>query len=203
MPKGRRTAMKRLSLIVVTLLAVGASGAWAQDVRYNFAKDAKFSDFKTYKWVDIKGTDHFDEIQQKQVVAAIDSELAAKGLTRTDSDDADLYIGYQTAIREEKQFNSYSTGWGYGPGWGTGWYGPDGRYGVYGGGMNTTTTTGSTSTIQIGQLDLDMYEAKGHDLVWRGTVSHTINPKAKPDKQEKQIKKSVAKLLKNYPPPQK
>jgi len=72
-----------------------------------------------------------------------------------------------------------------------------------GGGMNSTTATGSTSTIGIGQLDLDMYESKQHDLVWRGTVSHTINPKAKPDKQEKQINKSVAKLLKNYPPPQK
>jgi len=58
--------------------------------------------------------------------------------------------------------------------------------------MNTTTTAGSTSTIQIGQLDLDMHEAKGDDLVWRGTVSQTINPKAKPDKQEKQVKKSVA-----------
>ncbi|HXJ91757.1 MAG TPA: DUF4136 domain-containing protein [Terriglobia bacterium] len=195
--------MKRLSLIiVVALLAIGASSAWAQDVRYNFAKDAKFSDFKTYKWVDINGSDHFDQIQQKQVEDAIDSELAAKGLTKTDSDDADLYIGYQTAIKEEKQFNSYSTGWNTGPGWGAGWYGPRGAY-YGGGGMNSTTTTGSTSTIQIGQLDLDMYSSKGKDLVWRGTVSHTINPKAKPDKQEKQIKKSVTKLLKNYPPPQK
>ena len=188
--------MKRIALIAMALLAVQVSAVWAKDVRYNFAKDGKFSDYKTYKWVDIKGSDHFDQIQQKQVESAIDSELSAKGLTKTDSDDADLYIGYQTAIKQEKQFNSYSTGWGNGPGWGGGWYGP-------GGGMNTTTTSGSTSTIQIGQLDLDMYEAKGHDLVWRGTVSHTIDPKAKPDKQEKQINKSVAKLLKNYPPPQK
>jgi hypothetical protein len=54
--------------------------------------------------------------------------------------------------------------------------------------MDSTTTTGSTSKIQIGQLHLDMYESKQYDLVWRGAVSHTINPKAKPDKQEKQIR---------------
>ena len=184
--------MKRLYLIVPALLAIGASGARAQDVRYNFAKDAKFSDYKTYKWVDvIKGSDQVNPIINNQIKAALEAELATKGLTKTDSDDADLCIGYQTAIGTEKQFNSYSTGWGMGPGWGGGWYG----------GMASETTSGSTSTIYVGQLALDMYDSKGKNLVWRGLVSKTIDPKAKPDKQEKNIKKAVAKLLKNYPPP--
>jgi uncharacterized protein DUF4136 len=189
--KKEEAVMKRLSLVVLALLAVGITGALAQDVRYNFAKDAKFSDYKTYKWVDIKGSDHANQIVQDQVRRAIDSQLTLKGLTKTESDDADLYIGMQTAIGTEKQFNSYSTGWGAGPGWGGGWYG----------GMGSTTTTGSTSTIYIGQLALDMYDSKNKDLVWRGVASKTINPKAKPEKQEKNINKAVAKLLKNYPPP--
>jgi hypothetical protein len=193
--------MKKLSLLVVALLALGASGALAQDVTYNFAKDAKFSDYKTYKWVDLKGADEPNEITQNQIKAAIDSELAGKGLTKTDSDDADLYVGMQTAVGTEKQFTSFSSGWGAGPGWGGGWYGARGGY--YGGGMSTSTTTGSTSTIYIGQLGVDMYDAKNKDLVWRGRASKTINPKAKPDKQEKNIKKAVAKLMKNYPPKQK
>jgi Domain of unknown function (DUF4136) len=195
-----KTPMKRLSVMVLALLAVGASGALAQDVRYNFAKDAKFSDYKTFKWVDvIKGSDQVNQITDNQIKAAIEAELATKGLTKTDSDDADLYIGYQTAIGTEKQFNSYSSGWGYGPGWGGGWYGYRGGYG----GMGSTTTTGSTSTIYVGQLVLDMYNAPNKDLVWRGVASKTLDPKAKPDKQEKNIKKAVAKLLKNYPPKQK
>jgi hypothetical protein len=32
-------------------------------------------------------------------------------------------------------------------------------------------------------------------------ASKTLDQKAKPDKQEKNLKKAVAKLLKNYPPP--
>jgi hypothetical protein len=40
-------------------------------------------------------------------------------------------------------------------------------------------------------------------LVWRGVASKTIDPKAKPDKSQKNITKSVAKLLKNYPPEKK
>jgi len=188
--------MKRHALCALALLAVGVSAACAQDVRYNFDKDAKFSDYKTYKWVDIKGSDKANPIIQDQIKTAIDSQLVAKGLTKTDSDDADLYIGMQTAIGTEKQFNSYSTGWGGGPGWGGGWYG---GYG----GMSSTSTHGSTSTIYVGQLDLDMYSVPNKKLVWRGVASKTIDPKAKPEKQQKNITKAVAKLLKNYPPPQK
>ena len=190
--------MKKLALLAAALFALGASGARAQDVSYNFAKDAKFSDYKTYKWVDLKGADEPNQITQNQIKAAIDSQLAAKGLTKTDSDDADLYVGMQTAMGTEKQFTSFSSGWGGGPGWGGGWYGARGM-----GGMTSQTTTGSTSTIYIGQLGVDMYDSKGKDLVWRGRASKTINPKAKPDKQEKNINKAVAKLMKNYPPPQK
>jgi hypothetical protein len=181
----------------IALLGTGAlllahfCSAWvrAQDVRYNFDQSAKFSDYRTYKWVDIQDAEHANELTEKMVKAALDKELATKGLTKTDSDTADLYIGYQTAVSTEKQVTSYSSGWGYGPGWRTG--------------MASTTTTGSTTTIYIGQLVLDMYEAPQHKLVWRGSATKTLDPKAKPDKQEKNLAKAVAKLLKNYPPPTK
>lgn len=185
--------MKKLTLLVFALLVLCASPTVAQDVRYDFDRDKDFSKYKTYKWVPIKGSDQVDELTAKQLTAAIDAELAKKGLTKTDGDTADLYIGYQTAIGTEKQFTSYNTGWGYGPGWGRGWYGY--------GGMATTTTYGSTSTVYIGQLDLSMYDSAQKELVWRGTASKTLDPKAKPDKKQKNINKAVEKLLKNFPPP--
>jgi hypothetical protein len=185
--------MRKVIVLSLILLLFGAGKGFAQNVRYNFDKDADFSKYKTYKWVPIKDSDHLNELTEKQITAALDAELATKGLTKTDADNADLYIGYQTAVGSEKQFNSYSSGWGSGPGWGRGWYGVGG----------STTTTGSTSTIYVGQLDLDMYDSAKKELVWRGTVSKTIDPKAKPDKQQKNITKSVQKLLKNYPPKQK
>ena len=185
--------MKRLIFLACMLFLMSGSSLMAQDVRYNFDSKADFTTFKTYKWVDIKGADKPNPLVQKQITDTIDAELAKKGLTKTDSDTADLLIGYQTAVGTEKQFTSYNSGWGYGPGWGGGWYG--------GGGM--TTTTGSTSTIYVGQLDLDMYSSTGKDLVWRATASKTLDPKAKPDKQQKNLTKAVEKLLKNYPPPKK
>jgi hypothetical protein len=48
-----------------------------------------------------------------------------------------------------------------------------------------------------------MYDPAAKQLVWRGTASKTIDPKAKPEKRQKNLQKAVAKLLKNYPPKQK
>jgi hypothetical protein len=191
-----KTAMRKFIILSVALLVGSVTATVAQDVRYNFAQGEDFSKYKTYKWVELKGADQADQLTQKQIMAAIDSELATKGLQKTDSDAADLYIDIQTAIGTEKQFTSYNTGWGYGPGWGGGWYG-------YGGGMTSNTTTGSTTTIYIGQLGLDMYDSAKKELVWRGIASKTIDPKAKPEKQQKNITKAVTKLLKNYPPKKK
>ena len=56
------------------------------------------------------------DLGDRQFKAAVDAELAKKGLTKVDSDDASLYIVYQAALQQEKQYTSYN-GWGYGPGW--------------------------------------------------------------------------------------
>jgi hypothetical protein len=188
--------MKKLSFFSLALSLMIATSALGQDVRYNYDKGTDFSKFKTYKWVLIKDAQRPNDIVDKQIKSAVDSQLLAKGLTAVDSDNADLFIGYQTAVGSEKQFSSFSSGMGPGWGYGGGWYG-GGWYG--GGGM--TTTTGQTTTIYVGQLDLDMYNSTAKDLVWRGVVSKTLDPKAKPDKQQKNLSKAVAKLLKNYPPP--
>ncbi len=183
--------MKRLSVLPLVLFLAGTSSALAQDVRYNFARDADFTQFKTYRWVAIKGEASLNDLQEQQVKGSVDNELAKKGLKRVDGDTADLFIGYQAAVSTEKQFTSFDTGWGYGPGWyGGGWYG--------GGGMSTTT--GTTSTIYIGQLALDMYSSGNKALVFRTTASKTLDTRAKPDKQQKNLDKAVAKMLKDFPP---
>jgi hypothetical protein len=184
--------MKKLLSFSLVGILLAAGFALGQDVRYNFDKNTDFSKLRTYKWVTIKGAAPVNDITDKQIIAAVDAELATKGLTKVGDDSANLYIGYQAAIGQEKQFTSYNSDWGYGGGW----Y----RGGWYGGMGGMSTTTGQTSTIYVGQLAVDMYDSANKDLVWRGVASKTLDPKAKPDKQEKNLKKAVAKLLKNYPP---
>ncbi|SRR5258706_8204462 len=183
--------MKLIRTIVpLSLIAVSAL---AQDVRYNFAAQTDFDKYRNYRWVQVKGTEQPDQLTDQQIRSAIDAELAKKGMTKTDGEDAQLLIAYQVSVGSEKQITMYDSGWGYGPGWGRGWYGGSG------GGISTA----QTSTIAVGQLDLDMYDAAQKSLIWRGTATKTLDPKAKPEKRQKNLQKGVAKLLKNYPPPQK
>jgi hypothetical protein len=176
---------------VIALLAIGA---FAQDVRYNSAADVDFSRYKTFKWVQIKGADSLDQSAGRQLMGAVNEELAKKDLDKTDAETADLFVAYQVSLGQEKEIASFDPGWGYGNGWprAVNWYGSAGEI-----------STSTTSTITIGQVDIDMYDPTAKQLVWRGTATKTLDVKAKPEKREKNLRKGVAKLLKNYPPPPK
>lgn len=181
--------MKTIVLFSLALLLVACTSDEPK-VQYDFDKDADFSKLRTYKWVPMQGTPIIEQRLDQQIRDATDAELKKKGLARTDADSADLYIGYQAAIDRETQFASYKTDWGYSPSWSGG-----SRFATVGG-----VTTVQASTIYTGQLALDMYDSKNHYLVWRGVASKTIDTKAGPDKQKKNLAKAIARLFKNYPP---
>jgi hypothetical protein len=167
------------SAMVVTLLVVTAGTLAAQDVRYNFMPGADFSKYRTYKWVNT-GDAHPDQIMDAQIKQAVDSQLASKGMTKTDDDKADLYIGYQTTVNQERQWDA----------WGSRAFG-----------MGTGSWT--SSTISVGTFVLDMYDPGTKQLVWTGSATKTIDPSSNHEKNMKNLDKSMAKLLKNYPPKQK
>ena len=167
------------SALVATLLLATAGTLAAQDVRYNFMPRTDFSKYHTYKWVNTAGA-HPDQIMDAEIKQAVDSQLVSKGLSKTDSDKADLYIGYQTAVNQETQWDA----------WGSR---------AFGMGMGSWTS----SKISVGTLVLEMYDPGANQLVWTGTATKTIDPSANHEKNIKNLDKSMAKLLKNYPPKQK
>jgi len=179
---------RRLAFAAAFILL--AAVASAQDVSYNFDQKADFTKYKTYKWMAAKDAEQIDPLVAKQIVDAIDKQLATKGLAKTDGDKADLYLVYQAGVSKEKEVTSFSSGYAMGPGWG-------GRYyGGYGGG----TTTATTATIYIGALAIDLYDVATKELVWRGLASKQIDTKASPEKRQKNLDKGMAKVFKNYPP---
>src|SRR5215467_931644 len=179
--KRSTVAIQAALAIFLVLLLRGPS--LAQDVKYNFMPGTDFSKFKTYKWVPIQSNVHPDQIIDQQIKQAVDSQLASKGLTKTESENADLYVGYQCAVNQEKQWNAYNMG---GP-----WR--------FGGGMAEATS----STINVGTLAVDFYNPAAKQLVWRGTATKTLDPSKDPQKNQEKLNKSVAKLLKDFPPPPK
>jgi hypothetical protein len=123
-------------------------------------------------------------------VNAIDTELAAKGLTKSSSN-PDIFVVYHVAFDKEKDISSFSSGYGggYGPyGWG------------WGGGFNTTTTNVQVRDILVGTLVIDIADAKKGQLAWRGMGVKEVNTQANPEKRDKSINNAVKKIFKNYPP---
>lgn len=170
----------RLGLGLMLALLVVAGGS-AQDVKYNFMPGTNFAKYKTYKWVNIEGGSHPNQIVDAEIKQAVDSQLASKGLTKTDSDKADLYVGYQIAVDQEKQWNAFGMG-------GARW-----------GGMASATS----STISNGTLVLDLYDPATEQLVWSGNATKTLDPSGNQEKNQNNLNKAMQKLLKNYPPKQK
>ena len=74
--------MKKLIFLVFALLLAGVTRVASQDLRYNFDGKTGFSKYQTHKRVDIKGADHPNQLVEKQIKDAVDSELAKKGLTK-------------------------------------------------------------------------------------------------------------------------
>ena len=185
----RAGSFMRISLVTGLLLA-SCAVASAQEIRFNYLQGTDFSKYKTYKWVKIPNAQYPNPILDDQIMRAIDSQLSLKGLTKTE-DNPDLYVIYQAALNQEKQWNSYTTGgdtWGWG-GW-RGW-----------GGMSTTTTT--SSTINVGTLSCDIYDVATKKQIWRGDATKTLGSGKDPAKVEKNLNKAMAKLFKKYPPPAK
>ncbi len=191
--------MKRMGLFhilaMAAVLALWCVSATAQEIKFNFMPGTDFSKYRTYKWVRVPKAEYPNQILDTQIMQAIDAQLSIKGLAKTDGEAPDLYVAYQAAVNQEKQWNSYSTdmgGFGYGR-WG-GW-------GGYGGGMSTTTTT--SETINIGTLNVDIYDVAAKNQIWRGAATKTLGSGKDPSKVQRNINKAMEKLFKKYPPPAK
>jgi hypothetical protein len=176
--------MKKYFLVASVLLALGAGRAAAQNENTIFDKHTDFYKYKTYKWVSIESAQHLDELSTEQLTATLEVELAKKGLTKSPSDTADLYIGFQIARNTRKALSRVNIGASYGSAAGA-----------------TAGTAGAATTIvHSGLLVLDMYDSASKKLVWRSLVSHAVDANAKPDKRQKHMDNAVEKLLKDYPP---
>ena len=176
----------------LVLVLVACSVTFAQDVRINYMPGTDFSKYHTYAWVnDVQGVPavggHPDQILDAQVKQAIDSQMVAKGFTKVvDGSKADLLLGYQLAIDQEKQINGFGDNLG---GWGTGTVG--GSFGTF---------SASTSSNYIGTFVVGMYDPAAKKLVWIGAAQHAIEPSKKQEKNQQRLNKGAQKLLKDFPP---
>jgi hypothetical protein len=171
-----------LTLALAALPAIAA----AQKTTYDYDKTATFTQFKTYSWKE--GTPTKNELLDKRLVAAIEDQMAKKGMVKNDTA-PDVFVVFHIAFDEQKDISSYSTGPMYG-GYGYGW----------GGGWGSTTTDVRVREILVGTLAIDIIDANKKAVAWRGLGTKEIDTNAKPEKRDQNINKAVEKIFRNYPP---
>ena len=166
---------------IIAALVLAPALLVAQKTSFDYDKTANFAAFKTYAQKD--GTKVGDPLIDNRIVAAIDSEMAAKGLTKADAK-PDLTVVYHIAFDKQKDITAYSTGGGMGYRWGGGW----------------GTTDVRVNEILVGTLVIDVADTNKGEVVWRGMGVKEVDVQAKAEKRDKNNNAAVGKILKNFPP---
>ena len=179
-------SLRRRIIVILFLIATSALSASAQKVTVGAQPAADLTKYKTYSWT--KGLTGANPMVHPIIVAAVDQEMATKGMTKVESDgelilsafvwtESEMYV---TNSSWTPVLNSISTG----------------------------IAVGSQSwPVTKGTLVVEISEAKSKDGLWRGTATDTLNHGPTGDKikdaksVQKPIKKAVVKMFKKFPRP--
>ncbi len=172
--------MKALKLFSIVLFFMMAS---CSSVRVTTDYDTKtdFSNYKTFAFYK-KGIDKVDisDLDKRRILKAIESELLAKGFTK--SDKPDVLVNIFTKSRQKVDIYNNNMYFGWHP-W---YYGPN--FGMH------------ISKHTEGTLFIDLIDASKKELAWQGIGSGALNTSGNVIKKEERIKEFVAEIMAKYPP---
>lgn len=181
----RSISSRAIKAIPVLMLFVLVASCNSVRVAADYDKNANFNEYKTFAFFK-SGIDkaEISDLDKRRILRAIESELLAKGFTK--SENPDMLVSIFTKSRDK--VNVYNNMMGYGPyGYGWGWS----PYYWNSGYSNVSTSTEGT-------LYVDLIDAKKKELVWQGMGVGYLTQKV--DKKEERIREFVAKIMEKYPP---
>jgi len=175
--------MKPSMILAAAVLVLSTSAVFGQKVKVDVDTTANFSSFKTFGWD--KGMVARNPIISQMIVAAVESELTARGLTRS-ADNPDIKIAVAAAVGMDLQAT--------GPSWNI-------NHVTWGG----YTNPAALMNISTGTLLIDLVDTRKDISVLRGVAKETLTRSPSADltadakSVEKLIKKAVSKIFKKFP----
>lgn len=179
--------MKKL---LVMIFMVGLAACSSLKVSYDYDKQADFAKYKTYAFTEDALKLPVGDLNRDRILKAIETELAAKGMTKSDSPDALIDILVKAEEKVDATATTTPTYGGYGYG----------RYG-YGGGFSTTSI--NYNEYVEGTLFVNMVDAAVQKIVWQGRATKTLDEDASAEKREQNINTAVKQIFTKYPPAKK
>jgi hypothetical protein len=173
--------MKKTLIYLIFVSAIALTGC-SSAVKYSYDQNTDFKRYRTYSWSTVTQEKQPEETAVRNAKAAVNQQLAAKGLTEV-SRDPDFYISLDIdrKLVWDKD-NSY----------------PDLRYRY-----QSYKSRGAlvwSKQYEKELLALDFISAKSQKVIWHGSVKKNTDAIQTVDKEEKRIAESVSKILVNYPP---
>ena len=173
-------------IIGILVILISALTVSAQKVNVGADPAVDIAKYKTYAWT--KGQASPNPLIDQLIVTAVDSQLAAKGLKKVETDPELTAVAFASTESEllvsnpswAPSLNSISTG---------------------------IVASSQSTPVTKGTLVIDLSDTKTKNGVWRGTATDTLKhgptgDKAKDAKNaEKPITKAVEKMFKQFPHP--
>jgi hypothetical protein len=173
--------MKRVIIGLVFLLF--AAPVFGQKVDVKFDKNVNFSQYKTYFWD--KGMPARNPIINQMIIDAVDQQLTARGLTKTESG-GDLQIMFMAALGLDLQITGLTWSNASNP-------------------QGSLAQIGPPMNVVNGTLVIDITDRKTERYILRGIAKQTLSRSPSGDMAkdaqsvEKVVKNAVNKIFSKYP----
>jgi hypothetical protein len=173
-----------LALALASLSAAPLLAATSTDYDHN----ADFRSYHTFSFYKVQAS---NPLFDQRIKDEVTRDLSQAGWHMVPTG-GDIAITAIANTHTEQEYNTFYNGLGGG---GYGWRGWGGWGGGWGGGGMSTT---SVERVPVGTLMLDMYDAKTHQLIWRGRSADELSNNG--DKNIKKMNKTIDHMLNGFPP---
>lgn len=183
-------------LLGLALIVMALSSCDSVKVSADYDKTVDFTKYKTfeyYGWAQ-ESDKILNQLDKDRIEKAFGEEFRKRGLSYVESG-GDLIVTLFIVVEQKTEQQATTTGMGgaYGGYYG-GYYGYGPGYG-WGGGYSTTTI--SEYNYVVGTLVCDVFDKAEEKLIWEGIGSGTVDEN--PQSRDKNIPRSVAKIMYKYP----
>ena len=180
------------------LLCTVAAGAQKLEIKSHLDPAADFTAIKTYAWLPpppvvknvapdaASNPTLSDEALRPHIVAAVDRQLAARGLTRADRDAADVHVAYFAALTTGETRTYLGEYYGYVTGWGS----------PIAPGLAPST---SMTVHEKGTVIIDIVNRASKVAMWRGSVVTRINHEHTLEKRIERINEGAERVFERFP----
>jgi len=173
-------------LIVVFILSFLVGCATRLVVDYDYDTTYDFTKLRTYDWLPSPPGSQVEDLTEKRLINAVDTQLAAKGYSRS-TDAPDFLIALQ-GIKKTVESGSTAVGASFGV--------PVGGRGS----MSVGVGKSKPRVKQEGTIVMDFLDRQANAKIWEGTATAAIQPKSSPEEQQQRINEVIAALLSHFPP---